>query len=434
MFFKIFLERVANVLGRDFFVTIISFFTTTYLANSLGAEVFGLWVGCLTFLLICDLIFRLKIDQLVIYYSKKYPLNKNMYVKIALLNLYLVVFGGILIIFFNQYVINFFSFNDLIFLALIYMIFFISVFGNIIFYIFLSESNYRAYNFCILTQAIVNATSILILFQIYDKSLFLPLISLFLSWTSVLTFFIINRLYYSNDKNLLNTPIDLSNMEILKKGSYIYLSSGVKSMSEQIPRLFAINFLGAAYVGYLGITQIIVGLLNRLPIAINTVLFPMLIREGSDELNKTLAVIRMLLIIFIPILVILEVCIPTLIYYLYGAEYSPSSSYIQILLPFMYLGLPGLVLTSYYGSKGMFKTLFKINCTAVASSVLTLFLVGLISTDMAPIISLGVALLVITISSILNIKEKIFFKDFLPSNDDLMVFINFAKSIFANKY
>ena len=79
MFFKLFLERVANVLGRDFFVMIISFFTTTYLANSLGAEVFGLWVGCLTFLLLCDLIFRLKIDQLVIYYSNKYPRNKNLY-------------------------------------------------------------------------------------------------------------------------------------------------------------------------------------------------------------------------------------------------------------------------------------------------------------------------------------------------------------------
>ena len=427
MFFKLFLERVANVLGRDFFVMIISFFTTTYLANSLGAEVFGLWVGCLTFLLLCDLIFRLKIDQLVIYYSNKYPRNKNLYVKIAILNLYLAFFGGLLVIILKQYIINFFMLESLIFLVLMYFTFFISVFGNIILYIFLSESNYRAFNYSIISQAVVNATSILILFQIYDKSLFLPLISLFLSWTSVIILFLINRLYFSYDKNLLNTPIDLTKKDILKKGSYIYISSGVKLMSEQIPRLFAINFLGSAYVGNIGIMQVVIGLLNRLPIAINTVLFPMLINEGSDELKKSLAVIRMLLIIFIPILIFLELSIPTLIYYLYGIEYSASSSYIQILLPFMYLGLPGLVLSSYYAAKGMFKILFVINCSAVLASVLTLFLVGLISVEMAPIISLGVVFLAITISSIHNIKEEIFFKDFLPSKIDAIAFIDYIK-------
>lgn len=433
MFFKLFVERVANVLGRDFVVTIISFFTTTYLANSLGAEVFGLWIGCLTFLMICDLIFRLKIDQLIIYYSKSYPLNKNIYKKIAILNLYMLIFGGILTILFNQFIIDFFSFSDLIFLTLIYLIFFISVFGNIIFYIFLSESNFQAYNFCIFSQSIVNAASILILFQIYDESLFLPLISLFLSWVSVLIFFIIYRSYYSNDEYFLNIPIDLSNMEILKKGSYIYLSSGVKTMSEQIPRLFAINFLGAAFVGYLGLTQLIIGLLNRLPMAINTVLFPMLIKEEIGGLDKTLAIIRMLLIIFMPIVILLEFCMPTLIYYLYGSEYSSSSSYIQILLPCMYLGIPGLVLSSYFSSKGMFKTLLMVNCSAVTLSVLTLFFVGFISTDMAPIISLGSVFLAITISSIMNITEKIFFRDFFPSNNDLIAFMNFIKTIFIKK-
>ena len=95
----------------------------------------------------------------------------------------------------------------------------------------------------------------------------------------------------------------------------------------------------------------------------------------------------------------------------------------------MYLGLPGLVLSSYYASKGMFKTLFIINLSAVLASVLTLFLVSLISVNLAPLISLGVVF-VITISSIQYIKEKIFFKDLLPTKKDAIVFINYIKSVF----
>ena len=148
--------------------------------------------------------------------------------------------------------------------------------------------------------------------------------------------------------------------------------------------------------------------------AINTILFPMLVQEASNELSKTLAIIRVLLIIFAPIIIIIELAIPSLIDILYGPEYFETISYIQILLPFMYLGLPGLVLSSYYASKGMFKTLFIINLSAVLASVLALFLVSLISVNLAPLISLGVVFLVITISSIQYIKEKIFLKIFYP--------------------
>ena len=161
-------------------------------------------------------------------------------------------------------------------------------------------------------------------------------------------------------------------------------------MSDQAPRLFAITFLSSSFVGFLGLAQVIIGLLNRLPMAINTILFPMLVQEASNELSKTLAIIRVLLIIFAPIIIILELAIPSLIDILYGQEYFETISYIQILLPFMYLGLPGLVLSSYYASKGMFKTLFIINLSAVLASVLTLFLVSLISVNLAPLISLGV--------------------------------------------
>ena len=125
MFFKLFTQRVANVLARDFIVAIISFFMTTYLANTLGTKQFGLWIGCLTFLMVCDLIFRLKIDQLVIYFSKKYPLGRNLYLKIVMLNFYSALIASVLIFIFKDIIISFlalmaifFSINFLNFLFL----------------------------------------------------------------------------------------------------------------------------------------------------------------------------------------------------------------------------------------------------------------------------------------------------------------------------
>ena len=73
MFLRRFAKRVSGVLGRDLLVSITNFFITTYIANQLGPNVFGLWIGVLTLLLIFDLLFRLKIDQLIIFSQDSIP-------------------------------------------------------------------------------------------------------------------------------------------------------------------------------------------------------------------------------------------------------------------------------------------------------------------------------------------------------------------------
>jgi O-antigen/teichoic acid export membrane protein len=133
MFFQTLLARSSAVLGRDVVVTLINFFITTFIANKLGPELFGLWIGCLTFLLMCDLLFRLKIDQLIVYYSKQYPKNSYLYLKVALLNLYVALVGGILVFVFKDSIIGFFNFTSYYFLVLVFINFFLSIFGNFTF-------------------------------------------------------------------------------------------------------------------------------------------------------------------------------------------------------------------------------------------------------------------------------------------------------------
>ena len=430
MFIEKFTKRVSTIVGRDIFISIINFFITTYVVNSLGPKLFGLWVGVLSFLAICDLLFRLKIDHLIILYSGKYPNNKYLYKQISIISLKALIIAGIIIYFSHEYVINIFNLNSAYFLLAVYLNFFISIFGNIILYIFLSESKYNEYNFSILFQAIINGLFIVILFQTQEASIFLPLISLMASWIAVIIFFLISRIMRPNNTKISKVEIDLKDKDILQKGIFIYASAAGRGFSDQIQRLFAINFLGPANVGFIGLAQVIVTLLNRVPVAINTVLYPMLVKEEIDELGKCFMVVRVLLIIFAPIILLLGLIMPYFILFFYGENFSTSSTYIRLILPFIYIGLPGFILSSYFAAKGRFKDLFYINISAAIFSLLCLYAVSFFSLEYAPIASLNMTFLTITLSSIFVLSRERDKIDLFPKVNDLRKLIIFIRSYF----
>ena len=432
MFLKNLTERVISVLGRDVFVAIINFFITTFIASKLGPELFGMWISVLTLLVICDLTFRLKIDQLIVFYSQIFPSNKALYSKISALNLYALIAGGIFIFIFHKLIIDFFSLGGSLFLALVYVSFSLSVFGNITFYIFLAESKYSTYNLSILLQSITMASLTFILFHFFGASVSLALLAQLLSWVTVLLFFVLDRLMFVSEKqSAVSTPINLSNKSILVKGSNIYFASALRALADQLPRLFAINFLGATFVGGLGLAQIIIGLVNRFPRAVNTVLYPMLVEDGSDELKKSMTIIRSLMIIFIPIILCLELFIPSLILMFYGVGFENASIYVSILLPFVYLGLPGLILSSYFASQGLFKILLIINLVALIGAALTMYLVSLVSLEYAPILGLCSVFLFLTTVSLYFAVQEIALKEIFPRPDDLRGIFRVAKSVFG---
>jgi O-antigen/teichoic acid export membrane protein len=426
MFLKNFVERVAKVLGRDVLVSIISFTVTSFLANSLGPAVFGLWIGIITLLMVLDLLFRLKIDQLIVLYSKEYPFNSGIYKRIALLSLYGILIGGLITLFFNAYIIEFFSLDRIWLLGLIFANFSLSVFGNIAFYIFLAEGNYSAYNFSILSQSLTTAVLVFTLFYLFESSIYLALLSHLASWVVVLLFYVLHRLTMKKTVEIIVVEANkVSSRDILVKGSYIYTSSAVKAMGDQLPRLFAISFLGSVFVGYLGLAQIIIGLINRVPLAINTVLYPMLVKESADELTKSLAIIRVVLVLFLPIVLLLEIFIPFLIDIFYGDDFVTVALYVRILLPFVFFGLPGIILGSYFSSQGRFNILLIINLAAVLVSCLILGSMTFISMEYAPIAALSATFITVTIFSMAYVYKSRAISEVLPTKEDVLIILRF---------
>jgi O-antigen/teichoic acid export membrane protein len=428
MFLKNLYQRVAGVLSRDVLVSIVSFIVTTYLANMLGVELFGLWIGVITLMTIFDLLFRLKLDQLIVFYSREYPFNNALYKKISMWSLFGVMVGGLLALSLNAIIVDYFSLDNPWFLFLIFCNFSLSVLGNITFYIFLAESKYSAYNFSILGQSLTAALCVYGLFYIFESSIFLALIAHLLSWGFVIIFFMVHRIIVSEEKSAVRKPCYLSSHELLVKGSYIYTASAVRVIADQLPRLFGISFLGAAFVGNFGLAQIILGLISRVPLAINTVLYPMLVREDGNELIRSIEVLKTLLLIFIPIILFLEISMAWFIITFYGKDFSATVLYVRILLPFVYLGLPGLILTSYFASQGRLKALFMINLMVLLCSMICLYCVSLISKEYAPIVALCGTFLGLTISSVVIASKTVPVLEFIPKTDDLLKMTRFIKT------
>ena len=422
MFFEKFLERVASVLGRDVLISIISFLLTTYLANKLGAQRFGLWIGIMTLLTVLDLLFRLKIDQLIVFYSKQYPYNSALYIRVSLLSLYGVLVGGAVVSILHAPIVDFFALSGVWLLGAIFANFSLSVFGNICFYIFLAEGRYSAYNLVLICQSITTAFAVFVGFYLFESSLVFALFAHILSWIVVLSFFFANRLFIKfKDPVAYGTSSDLSDGDILQKGRYTFASSALAAGAGQLPRLFVLNFLGPAYLGYLGLAQTIVGLINRIPLSVNTVLYPMLVNQDSGELSRTISIVRVLILIFLPVFLFLVMLTPFLVETFYGVEYARVSLYLQILLPFAYLGLPGVVLGSYYSSQGEFNVLFITNLAAAVVSFLSLCVASLISNEFAPIVALCAAFTTITIVSLAYMPKSVRIAEILPKFDDIQL-------------
>lgn len=426
MFFEKFFGRVLGVVGRDIFVSIINFFVTSYLANTLGVDGFGYWVAVLTLLAVLDLLFRLKLDQLIIFYVHVYGASIALYMRICRLSGYGLLLGAMVVFVLGGQIITTFELSGSLAVVAIYVSFSLSVFGNLCFYIFLAEGRYRAYNFLVVMQALTFAIFILITYRLFDPSVFLALVAQIVSWGAVVLLFFAHSVFLvPKPSRASGLGLNLTDNEILKKGSFNFLASALAAGVQQFPRLFSLSLIGTAYLGYLGLAQLIIGLISRLPLALNTVLYPMLTKEGDLAVTRVISVIRVLSAVFLPVITVLVVSIPFLISFFYGADYLRAALYVQILLPFAYLGMPGVVLGSYYSSQGNFRILFIVNSAAIILALLAAMIVSVWSLEYAPIIALCVSFLTTTLVSISYLPQTVTVSDFVPRLNDFSAVLNF---------
>ena len=115
----------------------------------------------------------------------------------------------------------------------------------------------------------------------------------------------------------------------------------------------------------------------------------------------------------------------------YGDKFNTTALYVQILLPFVYIGIPGIILSSYFASKGKFNILLTTNFVAIFFSLLSLGIIYTISKDHAAIIAICTSFIGLSISSIYFIKNSVLLSDFLPSKSDVINLYFFIKRLRA---
>ena len=160
----------------------------------------------------------------------------------------------------------------------------------------------------------------------------------------------------------------------------------------------------------------------------------MLVKESDDQLNRSVGIIRVLLLMLLPIILFLEMLVPYLISTFYGDTFSSASFYIQICLPFVYFGLPGLILTAYFSSIGAFSILFKTNIIAIMASLTSLYAMSFLSAQYAPIVAICLSFVCLTISSILFASKTMSISGFIPGLADLRKLLQFMRSFLGGQH
>jgi O-antigen/teichoic acid export membrane protein len=423
---------------RDGVSTALNLFTTIILARNLGPETLGVWFVYLTIFSLLDALFRTKTETSSVYFLASKQISFEDLERCLLLVSFFTSLIACLIIavlgdeiyryFFNgldeNYRFHFYS---------VLLTFALSLFATCYFYLALGLEDYRLYNLTILAQSIVNFVFVFIFSFILSGSIWIPIFSLNISWAIAAAIgFLYFRKFRSHSFNFFNRNTLALTPNILKSGLTVYASSLIKTLQEQLPRLFIIGLFPVSHLAYLGQSQLIVNLVIRFSTAIGNVLYPRLASlDQASQVELIQKVVRISLILNAVFLFILYLIVEPLVVVVYGDQYLDVADYLKILIPSAFFIIPGLLLEQLINGRGDFSLKILINISSFTAMILSLLLFYSNLSPFTIAISIAMSNVVYsaTVFLIIKRKYKIEIGSFIPGKEDCMLVMKFVNII-----
>ena len=430
------IKNTRNIMMRDGVSTALNLFTTIILARNLGPETLGIWFIYLTIFSLLDALLRTKTETSSVYFlaSKQISfadLERCLLLitfvtsLIACIVIYILsdqIYGYFFDGFHEKFRLHFYS--VLLTLSL-------SFFATCYFYLALGLENYHLYNLTILAQSIVNCISVFIFSFILSGSIWIPIFSLNISWSiaAAIGFFYFRK-RTSHSYNFFNKNTLALIPNILKSGLKVYASSLIKTLQDQLPRLFIIGLFPVSHLAYLGQSQLIISLVVRFSTAIGNVLYPRLASlDHVSQVELIQKVIRISLILNAVFLFILYLIVEPLVIIVYGDQYIEVANYLKILIPSAFFIIPGLLLEQLINGRGDFglKIVIAISSFIAMAVSLLIFYSNLSPFTIAISIAISNIVYSVTVFCIIKRKYKIKIGSFIPNRHDYDLILKFLK-------
>tara|TARA_X000001036_G_scaffold311251_1_gene289964 strand:- start:172 stop:1527 length:1356 start_codon:yes stop_codon:yes gene_type:complete len=330
-----------SVLNRDIFLYLTQMITSIIVARSLGPELLGIYYLIGMIPTYAETFGRFKFDVAAVYY-----LGKNKYnVKdvLAILNIVAAISSLliVLIIICQVDILNqlLFSNTDLNVNNLVYIIicqiplqFFLSNYA----YIMLHNDDIGSYNVSIVLKSLSYSVMAVIFLYLFKWDLLGLVIATVLSSLISLTFSILKVGNYGRPSKFFNIPLI---KDLAKYGVKVYLNGIISYFQVYVVNWIVAFYLLPSQVAYFSLAKGYSQLLEKVPNALNLVLFPKLtkIMDREHSIKLVSRAFRIILILLSIIGLVFIILIKPAVYILYGAEY------LFVVKPFIIM-IPGIVI------------------------------------------------------------------------------------------
>ena len=145
-------------------------------------------------------------------------------------------------------------------------------------------------------------------------------------------------------------------LELLKYGSNFYITGIFGQFHESGARTIMTSFMNSSSIAFIGQAQGIGKLINKIPDALNTILYPRLSKSLNDSaIQISIKSFRIISIIQLVFGLSLLIIIDSLIVIMYGEAFQPTADMVKIILPGLIINGSCSVFISYFNSIGKAK-------------------------------------------------------------------------------
>ena len=425
-------EKSFSLLKRDIFLFITNLITGVVVARKLGPDTMGFWIILQMIPTYAETFGRMKFDIAAVYY-----LGRNKYTigdMVFSLNMLAIITSSIII---APFIWKFDWFYNLLFSnsvtsvsSLIYIMLaqvpLLFLYMNYS-YLFIYREDVKRYNMMVVIKALLSSTIAISLLVFFNAGLFAVVFSSVFSTFSGLLYGIIKFGRIEKKGPLLNFPII---KDLIAYGSKLYLAGIISSLNAYVTNLIVVFYLLPAQVAFFNMAQNKGILLNKVPDAMSTILFPRVSKMDDNNLSAQLVAkaFRIILLILSVVGLLALIFIKPLVYILYGRVYLPMVFPFWILLPGLVLSGAAGVLNQYFTGIGRADLTAKIPILPfllqVIIAILIIPVLGLSGAAIAFLISV-LCLSALQIIVFLNISSCTLRSDLMIRKEDVQMVKDF---------
>ena len=335
-------DKSSSILKRDVFLYATKILTSVIIARKLGPEMLGVYMILLLIPSYAESFGRLKFDAAAVYFLGKH--KYRMSEMVVSLNLIALVTSGLII------VVIFWQFDWIYAFLFSKTKYDVSTLMQLVLlqiplhflwmnysYLIIHKEDVDTHNMMTIIQVLVSSLLAVILLLTTDIGLWAVAGSTLLGTLLSLIFGFLRLDSTGPAGKLINLPLI---RDLFEYGSKLYVGGLVGHFQAYVTNLLTALYLVPAQVAFFSMARGFGQMMDRVPTALNTILFPRLTKtvDPDEAANLSARAFRLILVLLVMVGLIAAVLIYPAVRLMYGRDFLP------LVVPFLIL-IPGIILS-----------------------------------------------------------------------------------------